>query len=163
MTSLDKYRHVTEPAAVCARWLVGGLFVYMGLVKAVDPVQFLKLTRQYDVIQTPWLLNTVAAALPWFEVFCGLLLVAGIAVRGSALMLVAMLVPFTILVARRALELHSALAIPLCAVKFDCGCGGGEVFACRKLAENAGLFLLSVWLLTGSGRKLSARYSLMRR
>ena len=133
-----------ETAAVAARWLVGGLFIYMGMNKALHPVEFLKLVRQYDVVQTPWLLNAIAATLPWFEVFCGALLLAGIAVRGSALVLMAMLVPFTVLVFRRALVLQAALAIPFCAVKFDCGCGTGEVFICHKLLENFLLLLLSV-------------------
>ena len=35
----------------------------------------------------PVLLNSIAAALPWFEVVCGGLLLAGVAVRGSALIL----------------------------------------------------------------------------
>lgn len=108
----------------------------MGLNKALHPVEFLKLVRQYDLVQTPLILNSVAAALPWFEVFCGLLLLAGVAVRGSALMLLLMLVPFTIVVLQRAFAMQTVLAIPFCAVKFDCGCGTGEVFICRKLVEN---------------------------
>jgi len=72
-----------------------------------------------------------------------------------------MLVPFTVLVFRRALAIQSALAIPFCAVKFDCGCGTGEVFICRKLLENFLFILFSVWLLAGYGRKLCVRHSLM--
>jgi len=49
---------------------------------------------------------------PWFEVFCGLLLLTGVAVRGTALTLLLMLVPFTLLVFRRALLLQVAQAIP---------------------------------------------------
>jgi hypothetical protein len=65
------------------------------------------------------------------------------------------------LVFRRALAIQSAQAIPFCAVKFDCGCGTGEVFICRKLLENFLFILFSVWLLAGYGRKLCVRYSLM--
>ena len=153
-------RSLPETVTVPARWLLGALFVYVGLNKALHPVEFLKLVWQYDLVQTPWMLNAIAAALPWFEVFCGLLLIAGVAVRGSALMLMAMLVPFTIVVFQRALALHAALSIPFCAVKFDCGCGTGEVFICRKLAENLLLLLLAGWLLAGHGRRLCARYRL---
>jgi hypothetical protein len=140
---------------------MGGLFIYMGMSKALHPVEFLKLVREYHLVQSPLLLNLIAAALPWFEVFCGVLLVAGIAVRGSALMLIAMLVPFTLLVFRRALAIQAALAIPFCAVKFDCGCGTGEVFICPKLLENFVLLLLSIWLLAGQGRRLCVRYGLI--
>lgn len=146
-----------------ARWLLGALFLYMGLSKALQPVEFLKLVRQYEMTQSHLFLNSIAAALPWFEVFCGLLLLAGVAVRGSALMLVLMLVPFTLLVLKRALAIHAAQAIPFCAIKFDCGCGTGEVFICRKLAENCLLIVLSSWLLAGRGRRLCLRYNLMQR
>ncbi len=149
-------------AAVLARWLLGALFLYMGLNKALHPVEFLKLVRQYELVQNPLLLNSIAAALPWFEVFCGVLLVAGVAVRGSALMLLLMLVPFTVVVLQRALAVQTVLAIPFCAVKFDCGCGTGEIIICRKLIENAMLIFLSGWLLTGRGRPLCARYSLIK-
>jgi uncharacterized membrane protein YphA (DoxX/SURF4 family) len=143
---------------VLARWCLGALFIYMGLNKALHPTDFLKLVRQYDLVQTPPLLNAIAALLPWFEVFCGLLLVLGIAVRASALMLVAMLVPFTAVVFHRALLIHSAKAIAFCAVKFDCGCGNGEVFICQKILENVLLVLLSCWLLAGRGRRCCLRY-----
>jgi putative oxidoreductase len=145
---------------VAARWFLGGLFIYTGLEKGLDPVSFLKLVRQYDMVQTPILLNAIAAALPWFEVFCGALLVAGVAVRGTALTLVAILIPFTAVVWHRALVLQGARGIPFCAVKFDCGCGTGEEFICGKLLQNGGLILLALWLLAGRGRSLSLRYCL---
>ncbi len=151
---------VIDALGVLARWLLGFLFIYLGLSKALHPVEFLKLLRQYDLLHSPWLLDSVAAMLPWFEVFCGGLLLAGIAVRGSALMVIVMLVPFTGAIFHRALALQSALAIPFCMVKFDCGCGAGEVFACRKLLENLMLILLAGWLLAGRGRILCVRYRL---
>ena len=153
-------RTVLDVAAVLSRWLLAALFIYVGLNKALDPVGFLKLLRQYDMVQTPLLLNSIAAALPWFEVFCGVLLLAGVAARGSALVLLLMLVPFTLIVLKRALAIHAASAIPFCAVKFDCGCGTGEVDICRKLVENGLMIILSAWLLAGRGRQLAARYSL---
>jgi len=153
-------RSASDLIAVLARWLLGGLFVYLGLTKALHPVEFLKLVRQYEMVGSPWLLNSIAAALPWFEVFCGLLLLAGVAVRGSALISLLMLAPFTLLILRRALALSAAKTIPFCAVAFDCGCGTGEVVACHKLVENCALIFLSAWLLTGRGRPLSLRFSL---
>ena len=77
-------------------------------------------------------------------------------------MLAAMLVPFTLVVLKRALAIAAVSGKPFCAVKFDCGCGAGEVFICHKLVENAVLFLLLAWLLTGRGRQLCLRFSLFR-
>src|SRR5262249_44706065 len=149
-------------ATVVARWFLAVTFIYMGLHKAMDPVTFLKLVRQYDLVKDPFVLNTIASTLPWFEVVCGLLLLSGVAVRGTAINLVAMLIPFTLLVLRRALAIAATQGTPFCAIKFDCGCGNGEVIICHKLIENSGLILLSVWLLAGYGRQLCARFTLLK-
>ena len=159
---ISRNRVAVDASAVLARGLLAAVFLYMGLSKALEPVDFLKLLRQYDLTQSFMLLNSLAGALPWFEVFCGLLLLLGIAVRGTALMLIVMLVPFTLLVLHRALQLHAAQNIPFCAVKFDCGCGSGEEFICRKLLENSLLILVCLWLLAGRGRQFSLRFSLLK-
>lgn len=155
-------RAVVNLFTALARWLLGAAFLYLGMSKALHPVEFLKLMRQYDMTQNAWLLNSIAAGLPWFEVFCGLLLLAGVAVRGTALTLTVMLVPFTLLVLHRALLLQGAQNIPFCAVKFDCGCGTGAEFICHKLLENLFFLALSAWLLAGRGRQFSLRFSLIK-
>jgi uncharacterized membrane protein YphA (DoxX/SURF4 family) len=160
--SSSSRRVAVDIFTVLARWLLGAAFLYLGLNKALHPVDFLKLMQQYDLTQNGLFSNSIAATLPWFEVFCGLLLLAGIAVRGTALTLLLMLAPFTILVWHQALLLQAAQSIPFCAVKFDCGCGTGEEFICRKLLENFLLILLSVWLLVGRGRQFSLRFSLVK-
>jgi len=152
-----------DAAALLARWWLGCLFIYMGLHKAwPHPKYFLELVRQYDMVSNPFLLNCIGAALPWFEVYCGALLLAGVAVRGAALNLIAMLVPFTLIVLKRALVIAATDHKAFCAVKFDCGCGAGEVLICHKVVENTVLLLLAAWLLTGRGRQLCVRYSLFR-
>ena len=147
----------SEWAAIFVRWLLGALFICLGLSKALHPVEFLKLARQYELVQTPWILNSIAAALPWLEVFCGLLLLAGIAVREAALVALVTLIPFTYIVFKRALVLQAMLGIPFCEVKFDCGCGSGEDFIVRKLLENAVLMGLSAWVLSVRKQKLCTR------
>ena len=142
-----------------ARCVLGAVFIYMGLHKALHPVEFLKLVRQYEVLHTPVLLNMVASTLPWFEIFCGLLLVLGIGVRGAAVMLVAMLIPFTIIVFLRALAMREAGGLPFCAIKFDCGCGAGEVLICRKLAWNTLLTLISIGLIFWRKDRVCLRHS----
>lgn len=133
--------------AVLGRLLLGGLFLYMGLQKGLHPVEFLKQVRAYHVLTTPWMLNGVAAVLPWFEVICGFLLLLGVAVRGTALLVLLMLIPFTGMILRRALAIQEAKHLAFCAIQFDCGCGSGEVLVCRKLLENGCLILLALWLV----------------
>src|SRR6266567_3098433 len=157
-----RFRLALDIATVLARWFLAFVFIYMGLEKALDPVTFLKLVRQYELVKNPLLLNVIASTLPWFEIICGLLLLAGVAVRGTAINLIAMLVPFTLLVLRRALAIAATQGTPFCAIKFDCGCGGGEVLICHNLIENSALFFLACWLLTGFGRQLCARFSLLK-
>ena len=66
--SSSRSRAAAELFAVVARWLLGAAFLYLGLNKALHPVEFLKLVRQYELVQSSLLLNLMAAILPWFEV-----------------------------------------------------------------------------------------------
>ena len=146
--------------ALLARWGLGALFIYMGLNKALHPVDFLKLVRQYELVDAPLWLNLIAAGLPWFEVYCAVLLLLGVAVRGTAVMLAAMLIPFTLVVLRRALTIYGGGDIAFCAIKFDCGCGGGEVFICKKIVENMLLTACAIWLAFRSHHRLAIRSTL---
>jgi uncharacterized membrane protein YphA (DoxX/SURF4 family) len=148
--------------AFVARWILGAVFVYQGLNKAMHPVDFLKILREYHMVESHIALNLIAAALPWFEILCGMLLLGGIAVRGSALLLIGMLVPFTLVVLSRALTIQAASPIPFCAIRFDCGCGAGEVIVCHKLLENASLILLSTLLLIGRSNRWCLQYGFVK-
>src|SRR6476469_696561 len=55
--------------AILARWVLGAAFVYMGMHKVLAPSEFLGLVRQYNLTNNSFILNSIAAALPWFEVF----------------------------------------------------------------------------------------------
>lgn len=148
-------------ALLVARLVVGGLFVKQGLSKVDDPVAFLKLIREYELVPEglPWLLNGMAVGLPWLEVLAGALLVLGIAVRGTCLTLLALLAVFTSAIALRAVGIQESEGLAFCEIAFDCGCGSGAVNVCNKLAENTGLFVLAlVGLLTpATGLCLRAR------
>lgn len=130
-----------------ARLILGLSFVYMGGVKAVDPIVFLKTIRGYEMVDNPYLLNGMAGLIPHVEVVLGLLLVTGIAVRGTSLVLLSMLLIFSSAVAVKGAAIGSASDLAFCAVRFDCGCGGGAVNVCVKLLLNGGLGALSVLML----------------
>ena len=150
----------SELVFLLVRFALGGVFIYMGLHKVLHPIEFLKLVRDYNLVTGPPWLNLIAALLPWFEVFCGLLLLAGMAVRGAALNLLVMLIPFSIIIFRRAFEISSNKGLPFTAVKFDCGCGAGEVIIWQKLLENIALILLAASLLTQKNGRFAARFCL---
>ncbi len=138
--------------ATAARILLGGIFLYLGVVKALDPVGFLKLVRQFDVVHSPPILNFTAAVLPWFEIFCGALLLLGVKTRAAALLQTILLAGFTGLVAWRALAIYRAGGTPFCAIRFDCGCGTGEVLICLKLVENTAMLLLAAFVVANGSR-----------
>lgn len=135
-----------------ARVVLGACFVRLGWNKAMDPGDFLKLVHQYPIpgwdrtLMPTW----IAAWLPWFEVFCGGMLLLGYRVRGTALMSLGTLAVFSSAVVFRALEVQRVTGLPFCGIRFDCGCGNGEVPVCRKLLENA--LLMGVCCVAWAGR-----------
>jgi uncharacterized membrane protein YphA (DoxX/SURF4 family) len=148
--------------ALLTRYGLSLLFIYMGLQKALHPVEFLKLVRQYDLFNHYLPLNFVASTLPWFEIFCGILLMLGVAVRGTAILLIGMLVPFTVAIFLRAKAMSATGGLPFCTIKFDCGCGAGEVLICKKLAENTLLIGLAAFLAFWKSHSFCLRSDLLR-
>jgi len=134
-----------------------------GYIELSTPGRFARVIKEYGIVpeSMPLLLNLIAAALPWFEVMCGVLLIAGVAVRGSALFLLVMLIGFTALVTIRAVGIYHAGGISFCQIKFDCGCGAGEVYICNKIAENATLSLLALVALASRSRRFCLRARLI--
>lgn len=140
-----------------ARLAVGGMFAYLAILKLRNPIEFLKLTKQYGVLplDPPIFLNLTVVVMPWLELVSAIALLLGVARRGAALILAGLLLFFTPMLALHANTLlaTSGKFTSYCAVKFDCGCGTGEVFICRKLAENVALLLATLVALFSSSRR----------
>jgi uncharacterized membrane protein YphA (DoxX/SURF4 family) len=77
------------------RLLLGGFFVFASLDKIASPAAFAKIVYQWQVIG-PVPSNVVAVTLPWVELVAGLLLIAGVWRRESALVIALMLVVFLV-------------------------------------------------------------------
>jgi uncharacterized membrane protein YphA (DoxX/SURF4 family) len=75
------------------RLLLGGFFVYASLDKIWSPAAFAKIVYQWQVVG-PVASNLVAVTLPWVELLAGLLLIAGVWRRESALVIALLLVVF---------------------------------------------------------------------
>jgi len=123
---------------VVFRVVLGGLFVYAGIVKALEPLDFAQNIRNYQLVGQS--LSFVAAlVLPWLEILAGAFLVAGIWKRGAALVVSALLVFFiflTVLTMVRGLDV-------------ECGCFGP---AARKagwsvILEDLAMLALGLGLL----------------
>ena len=140
---------------LAARLVLGGMFIYMGAHKAADPVEFLKLVRQYQMLpESPAVfLNGTAIVLPWLEVLCGVALILGTSVRGAAGLMAVMLCVFTPVIFLRAMEIRAQTGTPFFQIAFDCGCGSGEVIIWKKLLGNLGLAALALLALWSRSRR----------
>ncbi|HOW69827.1 MAG TPA: DoxX family protein [Phycisphaerae bacterium] len=138
-----------------ARLILGGVFVYNGAVKASHPFDFMKMVREYHMVpdHPAIFLNLIGSALPWLEIWCGLLLILGLAMRGSALLILTMLVGFTIAVTVRALNIYFTEGKAFCEIYFDCGCGTGIEWICGKIPKNLGMCILSLVILFSRSRR----------
>lgn len=75
--------------------VVGGIFIYAGVIKVIDPVAFARDIDNYHML--PWALSVrLAFYLPWLEVCCGLAVLCGIFYRGGLLILNALISIFVI-------------------------------------------------------------------
>ena len=137
------------------RLILGGLFIYTGVQKIADPVDFLKEIREYHLVpESPAIfLNSLAIILPWLEVLCGVLLVAGACVRGSAGLIALMFLGFTPAILLRAMAVHAHEGTPFLQIAFDCGCGTGVVIIWKKLLSNLSLLGLSILVLLSRSRR----------
>ena len=136
---------------VGARMVVGILFVVASADKIADPMAFAASIANYKLLpQTVNLL--VATVLPWMELISGLFLVFGVLRNGAGLILSSLMAVFTALVI-------SALARGL---DISCGCFTQDPSAARigwwKVAENTGLFILSLIPTMSSNSALSIEH-----
>jgi putative oxidoreductase len=75
--------------------IIGGLFVYAGVIKALDPVGFANDIDNYKTL--PWMIGVgLAFYLPWLEIFCGLALIFRILYRGGLSILGALTLVFIV-------------------------------------------------------------------
>ena len=75
--------------------VVGAIFIYAGILKVVDPVQFARDIDNYKMLPWP---ATVALALylPWLEILCGLALIIRRLHRGAVLLLIGLTIAFIV-------------------------------------------------------------------
>jgi len=77
------------------RLLIGGVFIYAGVAKALNPAAFAMDVDNFRLL--PYALScAMGVYLPWLEILCGLALIIGILRSGATLLLAGMLVVFLI-------------------------------------------------------------------
>jgi len=161
---IQRLDDISVPLPVLVRALLGAYFIRAGIVKAMDPVDFLQMVRTYHLLpeSPPIFLNSTAVVLPWLEIACGLALVLGLFMRGAGTLIAAMLCVFTPAIFLRALAVMAEEGIPFFQVEFDCGCGVGSETIWIKLLTNTGLFLLAVLSILFRSRRFTLTMALDR-
>ena len=93
--------------------IVGGIFIYAGAIKAIDPVQFANDIDNYKAL--PWFISVrLALYLPWLEILCGLALVFRFFYRGGLSILSMLTLVF----------LGATVAAKARGLDISCGCFG---------------------------------------
>jgi putative oxidoreductase len=96
---------------VMFRFILGITFMVASFHKISDPGQFAQIIYGYGLFPEN-LINLIAIIVPFFELFCGLLLIMGVWKGGACLVINMMLVGFI-----------AAISINLIrGYEFDCGC-----------------------------------------
>lgn len=126
-----------------ARLVVGGVWVVAGAIKLPDPAASVRAVRAYDLLPES-IVPTVGHVLPIVEVLVGVCLIAGLLVRGMAIVSALLFVAFII-------GISAAWARGL---QIDCGCFGGGGFEGGasdeypwEIARDAVLLLVSLYLV----------------
>lgn len=129
------------------RFLVGGTFVYASLDKILDPTGFAQAIHHYRILGAG-LLHPLALLLPWLELVAGMAMIMGLARRGAALLIAAMVVMFMVAIV-------SALARDL---DISCGCfhtEGGHAVGISLLLRDLALLAGAAVLLVNRGVRRS--------
>jgi uncharacterized membrane protein YphA (DoxX/SURF4 family) len=94
-------------------FVLAGIFIYAGALKAIDPVQFASDIDNYKIL--PWPVSVALAFyLPWLEIFCALALVFRFLYRGALSILMVLIVTFTL----------ATIAAKIRGLDITCGCFG---------------------------------------
>src|SRR5438094_8923024 len=93
--------------------IVGGVFIYAGAIKVLDPVQFANDIDNYKFL--PWTVSVgLAFYLPWLEIFCGLALILRRLYLGGLSILTALISAFLV----------ATIAAKIRGLDITCGCFG---------------------------------------
>lgn len=134
-------------ANLLCRLILGGVFIWAGVTKIVNPGQFTALIDNYQIFP-PAAVPALAVVLPWIELTCGLTLAVNRLTAGGALVATVLLAGFILL---HITNLYRGI---------DTACG------CFSLAgESSGLVWWSIsrnLLLMGAGAWLLRKRQLRR-
>ncbi|MGZ4975459.1 MAG: MauE/DoxX family redox-associated membrane protein [Limisphaerales bacterium] len=75
---------IEQNIRVALRWVLGVIFVWAAISKIAIVQDFFSSLAAYKLPLPVFFLQSVAIVLPWLELFCGLMLIAGLWLRAAA-------------------------------------------------------------------------------
>jgi putative oxidoreductase len=130
------------------RLILAFVFIYAGAEKISSPVTFAESVSNYQLLNA-FFIVLVSVLLPWLEVFCGVLLLSGVAVRENAFLINVML---SVFILAGIISLMRGLDI-------DCGCFGDASvkLGFMKIFENVLLLIAGILLMIYSSDLFSVK------
>jgi len=107
------FKKIAPLASLLLSVIIGALFIYAGVVKALDPARFAQDVSNFRLL--PWTVGTIVALyLPWLEILCGAALIFRKLHTGALLILTGL--AFAFLVALSSAKIRG--------LDISCGCFG---------------------------------------
>ncbi|HVP56750.1 MAG TPA: MauE/DoxX family redox-associated membrane protein [bacterium] len=131
------------------RLLLGVVFIYASIDKIDKPGGFAQAIYNYRMMPHATI-NLMAMVMPWLELMCGILIIIGLLVRGSALLIGFMLLVFIVAIS---FALVRGLDI-------SCGCfkvEGGHTLALGLLVRDILMFISAALVVAFGGPSFSLR------
>ncbi len=139
------------------RLVLAAVFIYAAVHKIGRPLAFADEIHAYGVVDYGPPLYVMAIVLPWLELLCGLSLVTGVFIRGSALVLLGLNAMFLAVIAKKTAGFMH-IGTPFMKIYFDCGCGFGAAFAWKKLLEDALYLVIAAVLLAAPLHRFAIQF-----
>lgn len=137
--------------SLISRLIIGGVFLYAGATKVLDPGSLAASIRTYELGLPEWFVTVAAYSMPGLEVLFGFYLLVGLFTRVSAVIVSGMMALFTLALLQGALR----------GLEIDCGCFGatadGETASLWvSFLRDIGLLALGLQLVYAAAGRFSA-------
>ncbi len=123
---------------LCARWILGVVFIYASYDKLFHPQAFADIIYHYQILPDR-LINATAVFLPWLELLVGILLMIGFWMPGTVIWCNLLLIVYI-----GALSFNLARGLDI-----DCGCfsiAGGRSINIETVLWDVFFLALSIYL-----------------
>ena len=125
-----------DPIELLFRIILGGIFIYSGFYKIIDPQSLELVIRNYKILNDPFI-SLAAITLPPLEIILGTCLLLKIFFNGAVLLCVGVLITF----------ITALSSLIFRGIDIECGCLGLRTSIQMQIFIDTLLLLIAVYLL----------------